>query len=179
MAVGVRGTALISQAFSPEASDVGESPTRLSSNFALRFSFCSFVGKQDQMPRARLKRNIALKGVLADFCLNVLMWIHLQHENGHGKGALGLSTVAPVARRSGVVTVLVDVPCYGTWAFRVCVVWAHLSIHANCPECNENYVHNDAEHWYPTMHHKQDHLDEEHEHGEDRNDNVKLGNTRD
>jgi len=73
IAVGVRGgTFLISQAFSPEASDIGEPLRRLSSSIsALRAARASFGGIMDQMPRARLItnadsiRHVAAKAPLA------------------------------------------------------------------------------------------------------------------
>jgi hypothetical protein len=66
-AVGVRGgTFLISHAFSPETSDVGDPPRpsrrAISSLASLRFAFCSFVGNMDQMAKTRLmnKKDLAV-----------------------------------------------------------------------------------------------------------------------
>jgi hypothetical protein len=66
MAVGVRGgTFLISQAFSPEPSDVGEPSSRLLSCICyLRAGRCCLVGPIDQMPHARLIVKAALTALL-------------------------------------------------------------------------------------------------------------------
>jgi hypothetical protein len=139
------GTFLISHAFSPEPSDMGDPSRRLISSLAaLRFSFCSFDGNTDQMPKTRLMNKKDLVVLSVCFSCRMMCRNDSQHETCRSKGPLCLHAIPVVSRSRGVATAFRNVPC--TWArmFRIRIVWSSLTVYADSPNSNEDHIGNDA-----------------------------------
>ena len=60
---------------------------------------------------------------------------------------------------------------------RIRIVWSSLTVYADRPESNKDHIGNDAQYWYPNVHHKHYKLGEKHEHREDGKNKVERGYT--
>ena len=100
---------------------------------------------------------------------------HSQHEDGDGKRGLGLLAVLDVARLACDAATLPKVPRRRARSFGVGLVGSSLAVDADGPQRRQDDVDDQAEQRVEELHDEENALDEEDEQGQDRDDDVPVG----